>query len=209
MVRVNTNRKHKTLNEISLTSIDIEQDLNLQDICQGERPGEQNHPSIAPYHLINVAHNLEKSKDPGIRERNSDFFIFSKKFYGSHRTGYCPTEHLEAVFPQMDLATAMTISAAAASPNRGSATVRSLVAISTLLNVRLGYWVPNPAHLEPWAVKRGGRPKPSLWSRFRWRIPPRAFLREDGVFEKVFLSPARLEQLFGSHPSNTAAGRPA
>jgi AraC-like DNA-binding protein len=38
---------------------------------------------------------------------------------------------------------------------------------------------------------------------------PRAFLREDGAFEKVFLSPARMEVLFGSHPSKTAAGQPA
>jgi methylphosphotriester-DNA--protein-cysteine methyltransferase len=38
---------------------------------------------------------------------------------------------------------------------------------------------------------------------------PAAFLREEGAFERVFLSPARMERLFGSHPSNTEPVRPA
>ena len=48
----------------------------------------------------------------------------------------------------MDLATAMAISAAAAAPNMGANTSRAMVALLTLLNVRLGYWVPNPGLLE-------------------------------------------------------------
>jgi AraC-like DNA-binding protein len=38
---------------------------------------------------------------------------------------------------------------------------------------------------------------------------PAAFLREEGAFERVFLSPARMERLFGSHPSKTPPRRPA
>jgi AraC-like DNA-binding protein len=37
---------------------------------------------------------------------------------------------------------------------------------------------------------------------------PAAFLREEGAFERVFLSPERMERLFGSHPSNTQAAAP-
>ena len=122
--------------------VDIEEDIDLHDICLYQTF------STAPYHLINVAHNLQGSKDFGVRERNSDFFIFSKRFIGSGRTGYCHSEDLEKVFPQMDLATAMAISAAAAAPNMGVNTSRSMVALLTLLNVRLGYWVPNPGHIE-------------------------------------------------------------
>ena len=129
-------------------NIDIEKDLDLMEICQYEAG------STAPYHLINAALNLQGSKDIGIRDRRSDFFVFSKKFIGGQRTGYCRSEHMELVYPQMDLATAMAISAAAASPNMGRATSPALVAIMTLLNIRLGFWIPNPGLLEQWLASR-------------------------------------------------------
>ena len=122
--------------------VDIEEDIDLEDICRYEAR------STAPYHLVNAALNLQGSKDIGIRDRNSDFFIFSKRFVGGERTGYCRSETLEQVFPQMSLATAMAISAAAASPNMGRGTSPPLVAFMTLLNIRLGYWMPNPGLLE-------------------------------------------------------------
>ncbi len=128
--------------------VDIEEDVDLHDLCQHKNG------STAPYHLVNVALNLQNSRDIGIRDRNSDFFIFSKLFVGGSRTGYCRSETLEAVFPQMDLATAMAISAAAASPNMGKSTSRPLVAILTLFNVRLGFWCPNPGRLEVEWAKR-------------------------------------------------------
>jgi hypothetical protein len=128
--------------------VDIEEDIDLHEICQHDNG------STAPYHLINVALNLQGSKDIGIRERHSDFFIFSKQYIGSNRTGYCRSETMEAVFPQMDLATAMAISAAAASPNMGMFTSAPLVAIMTLFNIRLGYWVPNPGRLAAAWAKR-------------------------------------------------------
>jgi hypothetical protein len=121
--------------------VDIENDLDLGDLCRYEAG------STAPYHLINVALNLQGSRDIGLRDRRSDFFIFSKLFIGGKRTGYCRSETMERVFPQMSLATAMAISAAAASPNMGRATSPALVALMTFLNVRLGIWVPNPGRL--------------------------------------------------------------
>lgn len=128
--------------------VDIEEDIDLSEICQHANG------STAPYHLVNVALNLQGSEDIGIRDRNSDFFIFSKNYIGGGRTGYCRSETMEAVFPQMDLATAMAISAAAASPNMGTATCAPLVAIMTLFNIRLGYWVPNPGRLAVWWAQR-------------------------------------------------------
>lgn len=124
--------------------VDIEKDLDLEEICRYEAG------STAPYHLINTALNLQSSKDIGLRDRNSGYFVFSKKFIGGKRTRYCRSEDMEAVFPQMGLATAMAISAAAASPNMGRATSPALVAIMALLNIRLGYWIPNPGRLEEW-----------------------------------------------------------
>ncbi len=128
--------------------IDIEQDINLQEICNYDAG------SSAPYHLINVALNLQATKDPDIRDRNSDFFIFSKRFIGGGRTGYCRSENMEAVFAQMDLGTAMAISAAAASPNMGRAGSSMMAAFLTLLNIRLGFWVPHPDRLEKYLARK-------------------------------------------------------
>ncbi|MDH3748319.1 MAG: hypothetical protein OER97_08935 [Gammaproteobacteria bacterium] len=136
--------------------VDVEKDLDLAEICRHEAG------STAPYHLINAAINLQGSKDIGIRDRQSDFFVFSKKFIGGWRTRYCRSETMERVFPQMGLATAMAISAAAASPNMGRSTNRALVAIMALLNIRLGFWIPNPGRLETWLSKKkleGGKDK--------------------------------------------------
>jgi hypothetical protein len=130
--------------------VDIEKDLDLGEICRYEAG------STAPYHLINVALNLQGSKSMGVRDRQSDFFVFSKKFIGGFRTGYCRGETMELFFPQMGLSTAMAISAAAASPNMGRATSPALVVIMTLFNIRLGYWLPNPNRLESWLHKRKG-----------------------------------------------------
>jgi hypothetical protein len=100
--------------------------------------------STAPYQLLNVALNLQASKAADLRGRKSDFFLLSKRYIGSDRTGFTETTKMEEYDTHMDLATAMAISAAAAAPNMGSATNRSLVFIMTLLNIRLGYWLPNP-----------------------------------------------------------------
>jgi hypothetical protein len=112
----------------------------------GQKVSDLNRPGTGgPYHLINAVLNLHGSKDPDLRGRNSDFFLFSKRYVGSPRTGYCETTDLERYDSHFNLGTAMAISGAAAAPNMGHTTVRSLVFIMTLLNLRLGYWLPNPA----------------------------------------------------------------
>lgn len=130
--------------------IDIEKDLDLMEMS--------NHAehSVAPYHLVNAALNLQSSKNLDTRDRQSDFFIFSKKFIGGRSTGYCRSGQMEQVFPQMDLATAMAISAAAASPNMGRGTNPLLVALMTLLNIRLGFWLPNPGLVKNWLARKNG-----------------------------------------------------
>ena len=106
---------------------------------------ELNEPGTrAPYHLVNVALNLHGSNDPNLRGRNADFFIFSKHFTGSPRTGFSDTLKMEQLDNHLNLATAMAISGAAAAPNMGNTTVKQLVFLLTMLNVRLGYWLPNP-----------------------------------------------------------------
>ena len=75
--------------------IGIEEDIDLDEICRYEAR------STAPYHLINVALNLQGSKNPGIRDRKNDFFIFSKRFTGGLRTGY---RHRNPTFPHQSTA---------------------------------------------------------------------------------------------------------
>ncbi len=104
--------------------------------------------SNAPYHLINATLNLQGCDDPNLRGRDADFFLFSKHFTGSYHTGYCPTQRLEESDPKLTLGTATAVSAAAVSPNSGSTTIKPLVFILTLLNLRLGYWLPNPRKLH-------------------------------------------------------------
>lgn len=121
----------------------------LSQLCRYEEGG-----CIAPYHLINVALNMQKTQRTDIRDRYADFFIFSKLYVGGEATGYLPTTILESVMPRFTAASAMAISAGAASPNMGKYTNGLLTFFLTLVNLRLGFWIPNPIFL--WHRNRTG-----------------------------------------------------
>lgn len=153
-------------------------------LSQLNQPG-----SSTPYHLINATLNVQRSEVPTARNRKADFFFFAKEYCGGPLTSYCKTRHLEKIDPGLDLGTAMAVSGAAASANMGSGTVRALVFILALLNVRLGYWLVNPSLVR----ERGKLPR---WRLQRWSKPkvgPRHFLRElfgflDALGKNVYLS---------------------
>jgi predicted acylesterase/phospholipase RssA len=126
--------------------------------------GLNSEDTTGPYHLINVALDLNGTTDVNVRGRNCDFFFFSKLFTGGQRTGYCRTEDMEKADPHVDLGTAVAVSGAAASPNAGVTTVKQLTALMSLLNVRLDYWLPNPAFVT---AGSGG-----LLYRIRHRLGP-------------------------------------
>jgi hypothetical protein len=94
-----------------------------------------------PYHLINTTVNLTASRNPDLRGRGGDFFLLSKYFCGSVLTGYRRTPDLASLNSDLDLATAMAISGAAASTNMGWQTLRQYRMLMAILNVRLGYWM--------------------------------------------------------------------
>jgi hypothetical protein len=148
--------------------------------ADGQKLSDLNGPGTsAPYHLINVALDLNGTTDVNVRGRNCDFFTFSKHYLGGTRTGYCRTVEMEHAHPHLNLGTAVAISGAAASPNAGVATVKQLVPLMTLLNVRLGYWLPNPGFVAGtqrwravgrWLALRLG-PGPSyLWREALGRV---------------------------------------
>lgn len=101
-----------------------------------------NAAGAAPYHLINATVNLPSSASPVLRDRRGDFFLLSKCWTGSAATGYCRTEQWTVGRDPLGLATAMAVSGAAASPHMGLSSKPSLAALLTLLNIRLGLWVP-------------------------------------------------------------------
>ena len=103
----------------------------------------------APYHLVNTNVVLVDSDDARWRIRGGDAFLLSPRYCGSSATGWIETDSYMERDP-LTLATAVAVSGAAANPNTGSAgsgltRSRVLSLLMSLLNVRLGYWVPNPA----------------------------------------------------------------
>jgi len=112
---------------------------------------------LAPYLLVNTAVNLEGSKYLNRRGRNADSFLFSPLFIGSEATGYAYTLDMEQMDRNINLGTAMAASGAAASANMGDRTIRPLTFSLAALNVRLGYWAPNPRH-----VHKRGRKSPFI-----------------------------------------------
>lgn len=107
------------------------------------------HPDFrAPYPIINATLNVSAAgggKHLAEMVRHGEVFTFSKLYIGAPSTGFRPTTEMEARDPYVNLATAVAISGAAASPNMGQIDLPELRMLMTLLNVRLGYWLPNPA----------------------------------------------------------------
>ena len=110
---------------------------------------KMNPKHLAPYHLINATVNLPSSRKLVLRDRKGDFFLFSKHWAGSTAVEYKRSSCWQATGSPMDLATAMAISGAAASPQMGLGSLPSLSALMTLLNIRLGFWISNPRKPPP------------------------------------------------------------
>lgn len=123
----------------------------LSSLKQMGDPAQADPRAFAPFSIINTAVNLEGSKYLNRRGRNADSFFFSPLHVGSEATGYVPTTELESLDPNLNLATAMAISGAAASANMGASTIRALTFSLAALNVRLGYWLYNPRRVPHWA----------------------------------------------------------
>ena len=100
------------------------------------------HPNGSPYHLVNTTLNVHGSKSRYLRGRGAEIFEFAKFYSGSNSTGYCASGEYERGGTR--LATVMSVSGAAASPQMGTMTNRFLAFLMTLLNVRLNGWMPNP-----------------------------------------------------------------
>jgi hypothetical protein len=116
----------------------------------------------APYHLVNTTLNLVGAKDLATAQRSSSYFVISKLYCGSLRTGYRFTrDYMDGRFT---LGTGVSVSGAAISPNMGAKTqTAALSMLMTLLNVRLGFWSPTPNN-GSWRS-----PNPRLWPFYTLR----------------------------------------
>lgn len=135
---------------------------NLADMCAPQPQAYR-----GPYHIINTNIILNRSRQPRYYQRGGDSFMLSPLYSGSLATGWLRTEKQSRSSRQssLSLATAMAISAAAANPNTaggedGLMRRWSISFLMTLLNIRLGYWQPNPG--MPVAADRVGTPPPNF-----------------------------------------------
>jgi hypothetical protein len=115
-----------------------------------------------PLHLINCNVVLVDAKSDKYRGRGGDSFVLSPWIGGSNATGWLPTELIGD--GTLTLASAIAASGAAVNPDSGAAgrgiTRNRMVSfLLSFLNVRLGYWLPNPA-ARRWL---GASFWPNLW----------------------------------------------
>ena len=98
---------------------------------------------VGPVYIYCAAANTlaDRSAPPG---RNAVPFNFTASFCGADIVCRLPTSHLEACMGELPVSGAVAISGAAFSPTMGKHTNRLLTFLMTVLNARLGMWVPNP-----------------------------------------------------------------
>ncbi|HEU0099249.1 MAG TPA: patatin-like phospholipase family protein [Allosphingosinicella sp.] len=173
------------------------------------------------YPVVNVALNVTASEKLAWQERKAEPFVFTPCYSGSAMlkppewppcdgTPYDLSEPPGAYLPSriyggnepdlamadngVSLATAMSISGAAASPNMGYHTSAATALLMTLFNVRLGAWLPNPAQAREMGDRvRASGPSNSLRAVLRelagatddrgWDI----YLSDGGHFENLGL----------------------
>ncbi|MBI5460650.1 MAG: patatin-like phospholipase family protein [Gammaproteobacteria bacterium] len=147
----------------------------IQDTCGGDAG------PCGPYHLINTNIVLVESKRPKFKGRGGDNFILSPHYCGSNATGWRRSN--EFMDGGMTLATAMAISGAAVNPSAGcggdGVTRQPIMStLMGLLNIRLGYWAPNP---DPERQPLLGKSPNFLWPGL-WELVLRKSLNEDKRF---------------------------
>lgn len=142
------------------TGFDAEDNVRLHKLA--DKPDGE---ATRLYPIINVALNITASENLAWQERKAMPFVFSPLYCGSNFLDADPDrtyEEREGAFiatmnfggresdlamegSGVSLATAMSISGAAASPNMGYHSSPATAFLMTLFNVRLGAWMSNPA----------------------------------------------------------------
>lgn len=112
---------------------------------------------LGPYPIICTTINLTYGQDLAWQERKAASFAFTPLYCGYHvgwtagtwkqrlsYNGFVPTDLYAVPNGGLNIATAVAISGAAASPNMGYHTNPAIAFLLTMFNVRLGWWLFNP-----------------------------------------------------------------
>ena len=97
-----------------------------------------------PHLLINATLNLVGGQDLAWRSRKGESFVLSPLYCGAKTVGYVKVPETGDVLDNLTLGRAIAISGAAVDPNMRFYQSRSLTALLTLFNARLGSWMQNP-----------------------------------------------------------------
>jgi hypothetical protein len=101
------------------------------------------------FHVVNISLNVVEAKRLAWQERKAEPFTVSPRHTGSALKGFRPSsEYAGKDLGGITLGTAMAISGAAVSPNMGYYSSPSIALLLAFFNVRLGWWLGNPASPE-------------------------------------------------------------
>jgi Patatin-like phospholipase len=106
-------------------------------------------------HVINMTLNVVSTKKLAWQERKAEVFTVTDMACGNPIVGYRRTEHYGGRHG-LSLGTAMAVSGAAVSPNMGYHSSAIVSFLLMLFNVRLGWWLGNPARAQ--YRKKGPQP---------------------------------------------------
>ena len=119
-----------------------------------------------PLHILNTAINLTKVNNLAWQERKAASFILTRRYCGYRLPpsgpndpgvlGYQSTADYLSPAGWLSLGQAMTISGAAVSPNQGYHSSKAVAFLLAIFNVRLGWWMQNPAKPKAWATPGPG-----------------------------------------------------
>jgi hypothetical protein len=129
----------------NFTGFDDHDDMPLADVVTDGK-------LVGPLHIVNCALNLGGSSDLALHTRHSAAFTLSGLHCGTaydqsgkyEELGYVRTSVFGGKAGAPTLGQAMAVSGAAASPNMGYHTSPVTAFLLTVLNLRLGWWFPNP-----------------------------------------------------------------
>lgn len=154
LVRAYLGASRQERNVHPFTGFDPEDNLSLAELPD------------RPFHIVNTAINLTKTNNLAWQERKAASFVLTKEYCGYYlpaagpsepeTKGYQRTEDYlredqQTVRGWLTLGQALTISGAAVSPNMGYHSSKAVAFLLTVFNVRLGWWMQNPAKQGAWS----------------------------------------------------------
>lgn len=193
------------------TGFDEDDDLALEKLQHsGVRRRTDTEPVVRPLHLINTTLNLTHGENLAWQERKAASFTLSP-FYCGYALGNGAGEAFasRAISPdaprgegyrpsaswsskgnggrRFSIGMAMATSGAALSTNRGRSTTAAMAFLSTIFNMRLGRWAPNPRARDWESSGPGFAPINLLLELFGYSNEARKFvhLSDGGHFDNT------------------------